>query len=84
MGFLQERVEQILDFIFVNEDSGIKCGECYAQIEKFVEIELRGESPAETMPATGKHLRRCLECREEYKILLDSLRELEDSEGVSF
>lgn len=84
MGFLEERVQQILDFIFGKEDGEIKCGECYAQIEKFVELELRGESPAKTMPATGRHLRRCLECREEYKILLDSLRELEDSEGVNF
>ena len=52
----------------------IGCDECLDQIDRFVELELAGKSPAEAMPLVQDHLNRCEECREEYEALLVAVR----------
>ena len=54
----------------------IGCDECLDQIDRFVELELAGKSPAEAMPLVQDHLNRCEECREEYEALLVAVRAL--------
>ena len=54
----------------------IGCDECFEQIDRFVEIELSGKSPAKAMPLVQDHLNRCRERREEYQALLAALRAL--------
>lgn len=69
--------KKILGAVSATTDEEIACGECYKQIEKFVEVKLSGKSPEEAMPLVEEHLQRCEECREEYEALLDALKELE-------
>jgi hypothetical protein len=48
------------------------CDECFARIDEYVELELRGAAADRRIPGMRPHLDGCPACREEY----ESLREL--------
>ena len=50
-------------------DAGCEAGE--AILDRYVELELAGEDPADAFPGTAIHLRSCPGCRAD----LDGLRE---------
>jgi hypothetical protein len=52
----------------------IGCDECFAQLDRFVELVLAGKSAAEAMPLVQEHLDRCDDCREEFEALLAALQ----------
>ena len=54
----------------------IGCDECFAEMDRFVELTLAGKNAAEAMPLVQDHLNRCDNCREEYEALLAALRAL--------
>ena len=54
----------------------IGCGECFEQLDRFVEMTLAGKNAAEAMPLVQDHLDRCHDCREEFEALLAVLRAL--------
>lgn len=58
----------------VTRDEEIPCGECFAELDRFVEMELAGLDAASAMPLVQDHLEKCGDCREEYQALLDALR----------
>jgi anti-sigma factor RsiW len=45
------------------------CDECFAQIDRYVELEVSGEDAAAAMPALRAHLEGCPACREEHESL---------------
>jgi hypothetical protein len=50
------------------------CDECFAQLDRYVELELAGVDAAERMPRLAAHLEGCAVCREEHEDLLAFLR----------
>ncbi|CAN5226550.1 hypothetical protein BH23BAC3_BH23BAC3_36520 [soil metagenome] len=54
----------------------IGCDECFEKLDKFAEMELVGRSPAEAMPLVQDHLNKCRDCREEYEVLLETIKQL--------
>lgn len=70
-------VKQMLGALLATKDEEIGCGDCYENIEKFVEMELSGKSPREAMPLVEEHLQRCNPCREEYEALLVAIKKLD-------
>ena len=54
----------------------IGCGECFEQLDRFVELELAGKDAAQAMPLVQDHLNRCRDCRQEFEALLTALRAL--------
>ena len=54
----------------------IGCGECFEQLDRFVEMTLAGKNAAEAMPLLQDHLDRCHDCREQFEALLAVLRAL--------
>lgn len=57
------------------EEPELGCDECFAQLDRFVELEAAGVDAAAAMPELGAHLRGCGACREEYEDLLAFVRE---------
>lgn len=55
----------------------IGCDECFDKLNEFAELELKGKSPEKAMPLIQDHLNKCGECREEYKALLEALKDLQ-------
>ena len=48
------------------------CDACFAELDRYVELELAGENADRIVPGMRRHLRGCPACREEH----DSLRAL--------
>ena len=53
----------------------LACGECYARVDRFAEMELAGLDAADALPLVEEHLRGCPECLEEFECLVAALRE---------
>jgi len=51
----------------------ITCDECMAQMDRYAELHLEGERPADSLPLVHAHLSICRDCREEYDGLLAAL-----------
>jgi hypothetical protein len=50
----------------------VGCDECFAQLDRYVELEVAGADPDAALPGFRAHLDGCPACREEH----DSLRAL--------
>ena len=59
------------------EGKEIGCDECFAQVDRFIEMEPSDLNAAHAMPLVQEHLEMCGECREEFEALLASLRTTE-------
>jgi len=57
----------------------IGCDECFAQLDRFVEMRLSGMDTTQAMPLVQEHLQICGECREEFEALLAALRATEEA-----
>jgi hypothetical protein len=55
----------------------VGCDDCFAELDRYVELELAGEDPDARLPGFRAPLAGCLACREEH----DSLRALLAAEG---
>jgi hypothetical protein len=47
----------------------VGCDECFAQLDRYVELELAGEDADATIPGLRAHLDGCPACREEHESL---------------
>jgi hypothetical protein len=47
----------------------VGCEECFADLDRYVELELAGEDPDAVLPGLRAHLAGCLACHEEYESL---------------
>ena len=52
----------------------LSCDDCFAQLDRYVELELAGVDVAAEMPRLQAHLRGCEACRQEHDDLLDLMR----------
>jgi hypothetical protein len=55
----------------------ISCEECFAQLDRYVELELSGADADAAIPGMGAHLEGCPACDEDHR----SLRALIEAEG---
>lgn len=68
--------EVVREFLRVLEQirtQDVSCREVFAQLDEYVEKELRGEDVARLMPLLREHLDLCADCCEEYEALLNVL-----------
>ena len=64
--------EKTIERLLGPADGELLCDECFEQIDRYVELELRGDAADAEIPGMRAHLDGCPACHEEY----DSLREL--------
>ena len=50
-------------------DSEIGCDTCFAELDRYVELELAGEDVDAALPGFRAHLQGCPACREEHASL---------------
>ena len=60
-------------------EAELGCDACFAELDRYVELELAGEDADRIVPGMRAHLRGCPACREEH----DSLRALLASEPAN-
>jgi hypothetical protein len=68
-----QKLKQLVRGIATARPDEIGCGDCFEQLDCFVEMTLAGKNPTEAMPLVQDHLDRCGDCREEFEALLAAL-----------
>jgi len=69
-------LKRMVHNVLTTRPDEIGCGECFEQLDRFIEVTLAGKNAAEAMPLVQDHLERCRDCREEFEVLLVALRAL--------
>jgi hypothetical protein len=65
-------LNQALERVIGPDESELGCDECFAELDRYVELELAGKDADAAIPGLRAHLSGCPACREEH----DSLRAL--------
>ena len=68
-----EMVKGLMEMVEKTQETEIDCGEVYRLLDQYTEMVMRGEDPGELMPLVKQHLDMCMDCREEYEVLLKIL-----------
>lgn len=55
-------------------ETEVTCEECFQQLDRYVELELRGADADRALPGLGAHLEGCPACREDHESLLAYVR----------
>ncbi len=76
MKLSKKEIDGLMYFIGLTNDEEINCDQCLMQIAEFAETELAGKSVNDGLSAVQHHLTLCSECREEYKILQNALKQM--------
>ena len=63
----------LIDRLLGPEEPEVGCEECFAELDRYVELELAGADPDTELPGVRAHLAGCLACREEHQSLRDLL-----------
>lgn len=61
--------DRLLDALLGPDGHELGCEECFDQLDRYVELELRGADPDAGVPGMAAHLRGCPACREEHESL---------------
>ena len=64
------RAENQVGGLLGPEEPEVGCDDCFAALDRYVELELAGEDPDAHLPGVRAHLAGCLACREEHESLL--------------
>lgn len=65
-----QRFKSIMKLIFLTEVIEIGCDDCFAQVDKYVDMLRAGADPGEVLPKVKEHLGRCQLCEEEFRALI--------------
>jgi hypothetical protein len=68
-----EMVKGLVGMIEKTQEIEIDCSQVYRLLDQYTELVLRGEDPGELMPLVKQHLDLCMDCHEEYEVLLKML-----------
>lgn len=61
--------EQVITRLVGPGETEIGCGECFAELDRYVELELAGVDAEAAVPGMRAHLAGCPACREDYESL---------------
>jgi hypothetical protein len=62
-------LKQVLGRLLGPAEPEVGCDECFAKLDEYVELELRGADADVAIPGLRAHLAGCPACREEHESL---------------
>ena len=65
----RSEVKQVLGRVLGPAEPEVGCDECFARLDEYVELELRGGDADAAIPGLRAHLAGCPACREEHESL---------------
>jgi hypothetical protein len=68
------RLKGMIHMVDSTVDIEIACEEAYRLLDEYADMLLRGEDPQVLLPQVKHHLEMCMDCREEFEVLLGALR----------
>lgn len=79
MNLQEDTLKKLIQQILAEESGELGCQDCCDLMDKFAEIKLAGHIPAVEMPMVQEHLNHCDGCREQFDMLVDALKSLDDN-----
>ena len=67
-------LEQALARVLSPSGPELSCDECFAELDRYVELEVAGADADAAVPGFQAHLEGCPACREEHESLLELVR----------
>jgi hypothetical protein len=61
--------KQVLRRLLGPSEREVGCDECFAELDRYVEVELTGADADAAVPGLRAHLSGCAACREDYESL---------------
>jgi hypothetical protein len=61
--------DNLIDGLLGPEEPEVGCDDCFAELDRYVELELAGADPDAQLPGLRAHLAGCQACREEHQSL---------------
>ena len=77
MPLSKKEIDGLMRLVGITQDEEIDCQQCLSLVAEFAEQKLAGKSIPEGLKAVEHHLSVCGECREEYEVLREAMREME-------
>ena len=71
-------LKKVLMSLSITQDEEMTCGECFEEVDQYVDMLREGKSPAEVMPMVKNHIQICPPCREEFEALLEALAAIDN------
>jgi hypothetical protein len=62
-------LQQVLERLLGPGEPELGCDECFAELDRYVQLELAGEDADAAIPGLRAHLAGCPACREEHESL---------------
>lgn len=79
-----KRFSAIMKLIFATEQDELTCGECFEQVDQYVDLLRAGHDAAAVLPKVKRHLDQCQCCRTEFEALIQILEgETDDAPHAS-
>ena len=69
-------IARLMRMIDMTQEVEYSCDEVYELIDQYTELVANGEDAEHMMPLIKHHLDMCIDCREEYEILLNIVTSL--------
>ena len=66
----QPHLERVLGPLLGPDEPELGCDECFAELDRYVELEATGADADSAVPGLRAHLEGCPACREEHDSLL--------------
>lgn len=79
MALKSEQIDQLLKMIQATRDVEITCPECLDELDKYTQRVLDGEPIEGILDRVREHLEDCPCCANQYKLVLETLRAIEES-----
>lgn len=73
-GQSREMLKNLLRRIEITQEIELSCDETYELLDRYAEMVVRGENPAQLLPLVKHHLEMCPDCHEELEALLSVLQ----------
>ncbi len=78
MKLSKEEIRKLVSFVVQTREDEINCDECMHHVSEFAELELAGKTIPEGLKTVEHHLGICSECHEEYEILKEALKKINE------
>lgn len=68
------RLKSMINMVDATAEIELACEEAHRLLDQYADVLLRGEDPGALLPQVKHHLEMCMDCREEFEMLLSALR----------
>ncbi len=75
-------LKKVLKTLTITQEEEMTCGECFEEVDQYVDMLREGKSAAEVLPLVEHHLTLCPPCREEFEALVEALRAVDEETNI--